>query len=464
MSVKTGSQAAAADVFSPGSASSPGMTALQLTRSPYSASALLRTLLVSAVVLLVGLLLVPWQQNLTGSGRVVAYAPVDRQQNIEAPIEGRVVKFYIREGSHVKPGDPIADIVDNDPALLMRLREERDAVRDRLEAARARASSLDDRIAALSGSRRSAVSAAGSRTRMAKERVSAAEQAVAATQAMEKTAQLNLQRQQALYAKGLSSSRALELSDLEAVRTRTEVDRASASLAAARNEESALRSDYARIGTDASALLEDARANRATALAEIANATAELARIEVRLARQSMQSVKSTTTGTILRLVGGLGGEMVKAGDSLAVVVPDTDARAAELWVDGNDMPLLSEGNHVRLQFEGWPAVQFVGWPSVAIGTFPAKVALIDATDNGKGKFRILAVPDEDAERADPRSRWPSKAYLRQGVRVHGWVLLSRVRLGYELWRQFNGFPPVIAKSEPGDEKGKSDGKAQGGK
>ncbi len=86
------------------------------------------------------------------------------------------------------------------------------------------------------------------------------------------------------------------------------------------------------------------------------------------------------------------------------------------------------------------------------------------ATDNGKGKFRILAVPDEDAERADPRSRWPSKAYLRQGVRVHGWVLLSRVRLGYELWRQFNGFPPVIAKSEPGDEKGKSDGKAQGGK
>ena len=56
MSVKTGSQAAAADVFSPGSASSPGMTALQLTRSPYSASALLRTLLVSAVVLLVGLL------------------------------------------------------------------------------------------------------------------------------------------------------------------------------------------------------------------------------------------------------------------------------------------------------------------------------------------------------------------------------------------------------------------------
>jgi hypothetical protein len=29
------------------------------------------------------------------------------------------------------------------------------------------------------------------------------------------------------------------------------------------------------------------------------------------------------------------------------------------------------------------------------------------------------------------------------------------VKLGFELWRRFNGFPPVIAKSEPGASAGK---------
>ena len=29
--------------------------------------------------------------------------------------------------------------------------------------------------------------------------------------------------------------------------------------------------------------------------------------------------------------------------------------------------------------------------------------------------------------------------------------MLQRVRLGYEIWRQMNGFPPVVAAEEPDD-------------
>jgi hypothetical protein len=28
-------------------------------------------------------------------------------------------------------------------------------------------------------------------------------------------------------------------------------------------------------------------------------------------------------------------------------------------------------------------------------------------------------------------------------VRVHGWILLQRVPLWFEIWRQINGFPPI---------------------
>ena len=116
---------------------------------------------------------------------------------------------------------------------------------------------------------------------------------------------------------------------------------------------------------------------------------------------------------------------------------------------------MIRVGQHVRVQFEGWPAIQFSGWPSVAVGTFGASVRLVDATDDGKGKFRIVVVPEGE---------WPPPAYLRQGVRAHGWVLLGRVKLGYELWRRMNGFPPTVdpPQSIAGD-KNKADDKDKGG-
>ena len=47
--------------------------------------------------------------------------------------------------------------------------------------------------------------------------------------------------------------------------------------------------------------------------------------------------------------------------------------------------------------------------------------------------------------------------YLRQGVRANGWILLDQVSLGFEIWRQFNGFPP--ATTAPGVEAKSGNGK-----
>ena len=43
---------------------------------------------------------------------------------------------------------------------------------------------------------------------------------------------------------------------------------------------------------------------------------------------------------------------------------------------------------------------------------------------------------------------WPEGRYLKQGVRASGWVLLNEVRLAYEFWRQFNGFPPSLLEDK----------------
>ena len=53
-----------------------------------------------------------------------------------------------------------------------------------------------------------------------------------------------------------------------------------------------------------------------------------------------------------------------------------------------------------------------------------------------------VVVPDEKDD------AWPEYPYLRQGVRVHGWVLLDQVPLGYEVWRRMNGFPPALKSKD----------------
>ncbi len=397
----------------------------------------------------IALILAPWRQNVTGHGRVIAYAPLDRQQTIQSPIAGRITHWAVQEGSRVNAGDLIVELADNDPELMTRLREQRDAIELRIRAAQSQVRAYESRVDALRSSRASSVDAAGSRQRMVQERIRAAEQTLAAAKVARETSRLQLERQRSLHANGLTATRSVELAELEYTKTSTDMEGARASLEAARNELAALGSDRQRVQTDADALVNDGLARYESSKAELAKERIELNRLDSLLARQSTQRIYAPRAGTLLRLLAQQGAEFVKVGDPLAVLVPDTDAIAVELRVAGRDAPLISQGRHVRLQFEGWPAIQFAGWPSVAVGTFGGTVAFVDAADDGLGAFRIVVVPDE----GEP---WPEGRFLRQGVRANGWILLDEVRLGFELWRQFNGFPPSVeTEKEPQGKKGK---------
>lgn len=178
--------------------------------------------------------------------------------------------------------------------------------------------------------------------------------------------------------------------------------------------------------------------------AEEAMAAASLVKTEVDLSRQEQQIITATRDGQVLRILQSSGTTNVKIGDPLADFVPASEDNAVEFYIDGNDLPLIYEGRKVRIQFEGWPAIQFSGWPSVAIGSFGGIVSAIDPSVSDRGDFRILVQPDA----TDP-TPWPDQRFLRQGARAMGIVLLDEVSLGYELWRQINGFPKSM-ESAPG--------------
>ncbi|MEQ9647803.1 MAG: HlyD family efflux transporter periplasmic adaptor subunit [Sandaracinaceae bacterium] len=412
--------------------------AARLVPPPTHARRVAVALTISFLAFVLFALLSPWRQNVTGEGRVIAYTPLERQQNIEAPVSGRVVRWHVQEGSVVRAGDPIVDISDNDPRLMERLEVRRAAQVAQLETYAQRVAAARAQVEATERGQRQAIRAAEARLRVATQSVEAARQSEQAAEAALDTARLNLARQRALEEQGLASQRQLELAILAEQRASTSRESARARLSAATSELAGKQADLERARADADSAQAGAGASLQAAVAGEASARASLASLESQIARQESQQVTAPRDGTIFRLVANQGGEQVSAGDTLAILVPDTLSRAVEVWVDGNDAAIIEAGRPVRIQFEGWPAVQFAGWPSVAVGTFGGRVAFVDSTDDGQGNFRVVVVPQAGEE------PWPEARFLRQGTRVNAWVLLRRVTVGFELWRQLNGFPPSL--------------------
>jgi multidrug efflux pump subunit AcrA (membrane-fusion protein) len=395
-----------------------------------------RIVVIAFVLTAAALWFAPWQQSVAGTGRVIAYAPLDRQQPVQTPIAGRLVRWHVQEGDAVRAGQLLATIEDNDPALSGRLGLVRDAAKARLEAARQSVQMLDDQIRSLEAAQTSAVEAAAERVGMATDRLRAAEQSRDAAIAIARTAELNLTRIRALAKDGLSSTRDLEVAELATQTASAEKQRADATIRAARGEVASLEAERKRTDATLRADIERARSSLQSARGEVARAEGEVQERTTAVARQETMQVVAPRDGAILRMLAAEGAEYVAAGDAIATLVPDTTSRAVELSLSGRDGPLVATGRKVRLQFEGWPAVQFVGWPSVAVGTFPGIVAYVDAAADPHGHVRVVVVPDPEDQ------PWPTSTLLRQGIRANGWVLLDRVRLGFELWRQWNGFPP----------------------
>jgi multidrug resistance efflux pump len=412
--------------------------ALAMIRAPASVRVTAAVVAAALPLLLLALAILPWQQTATGEGRVIAYAPEERQQAVESPISGRVARWMVREGERVAAGDPIAEIVDNDPDLLERRLRQREAAESELRAVEQQMRSYTAKLLAEREGRDLVVAEyerkiAGLRDKRVGEVTTL------------DTEQIQLDRLTRLAREGLASQRDLELA-------RMKRDQADASLKARDQEIAATERAREKASAEGDAKVAGASADLEAARTKLAESTRKLLDLEVAVARQQNQVVLAPREGTVLRLHDVLGGGQIDQGDPVATLVPDALTRAVELWVDGNDMPLVRDGEEVRVVFEGWPAVQFAAGAITSWGTFAGRVAFVDATDDGKGKFRVVVLPDPDSP------PWPEGIRLPQGVRAKGFVLLGRVSLGYEVWRQVNGFPPRMP-IEKGDKPALPSGK-----
>ncbi len=376
-------------------------------------------------------MLLPWQQFVEGKGEVTAFAPGDRPQQVPTTISGRIVEWFVQEGQAVKKGDPIlriAEVKDDylDPRTIDRYNDQLTGKSSAVSSKREKVKQLGMQIGLLQ--QNLTLSEQKARTKVAQY-----EAEVRASIIDSATALIQLQRQQTLIDQELT-----RLTDLENARVRFQ--NTIAKLQEKRQTLQAAQIELNSVAVEYGEKIAKARSDQAATMAEVGEGTADVAKLRQNVQnleiRNGFYVIRAPQDGTIVRATRAGIGEQLKEGESVVTIMPADAQQAVALLVKPMDVPLLSVGRKVRLQFDGWPALQFAGWPSVSVGTFGGTVAVIDRVPGNSGDFRVLVTPDVKEE------KWPRQ--LRLGSGVLGWAMLDEVRVGFEIWRRLNGFPPSL--------------------
>ncbi|MCB0399994.1 MAG: HlyD family efflux transporter periplasmic adaptor subunit [Winogradskyella sp.] len=396
-------------------------------------------------------LFLPWTQNITGRGNVTTLTPDQRPQTIQSQIPGRIEKWFVNEGDHVKKGDTIMQISEVkseyfDPNLVERTAQQRDAKAFSVKSYEQKVKATDVRIAALQNERSLKLEQAKNKLLQSKLKVQADSIDLEAAETNLRIAQTKYNRADTLYKDGFTALKNVEDARVKLQETQAKRISQEAKLLASKNEVINAQVEISRIKAEYSDKVSKAQSDKFTAQSSQFDSEAEVQKLENQYSnykiRNSLLYVTAPYDGFINKALRGGVGVTFKEGEELVGIIPDNVDLAVETFVEPIDLPLIHKGEKVRVQFDGWPAIIFSGWPNVSYGTYGAEVVAVERFISPNGKFRVLLKPDPEDH------PWPQD--IRAGSGAFTMALLDDVPIWFELWRQLNGFPPNYYQPQDG--------------
>ncbi len=420
------------------------------------------------VLLLIALstLFLPWTQNIKAPGVLTALYPAERPQEINSFINGQIERWYVREGDLVKEGDTILKLKEIkfeylDPALLARTEEQIESKEGANNAYRSKIIAIESQMSALQSGREFKLNQAKNKIRQVESYITADSIAYQAAGNEASIAENQFLRQKEMYDKGIKSLTDLEQKNQQYQNALAKKSNIENKLLALRNELLNAKTELSAIEMEYNEKVSKAKSDEFSTLSTLNQGEGDLAKLKNQFQNYSIRSgfyyVTAPRSGQITRTVKAGIGEVVKEYELLVAITPGDYHVAVEMYVKPVDLPLISEGQLVAFQFDGWPAIFFSGWPKASYGTFFGNVVAIDNNISPNGKFRVLVSETKDHE------KWPTQ--LKQGGGARGYALLKNVPIWYEIWRNINGFPPDFYQFKEAKEKlvntpkGKSDEK-----
>ena len=409
------------------------------------------------ILIFLGLIMfLPWTQNIQAVGKITTPSQDQRPQDINSPIPGKIVKWYVREGDHVKKGDTILKISEVkegylDPNLVNRTQQQVDAKKGAINYYQGKISTADSQISALNEGKNLKIAQTNNKIDQLENKLRAETAELNAVKNEVELAEDQYKRQQKMFAEGLVSQTQLQERNLKYQNVISKKIMMENKLAQTIQEFTNLRLEQNSISQDYSEKISKAQGDQFESYTQIASGKGEVAKLENQVSnytiRNGLYIITAPQDGQIVQAKKSGIGEILKEGEQLMIIVPTIKDYAVEMFIDPLDLPLIEVGQKVRFVFDGFPAIVFSGWPDGSYGTFGGTIIAYENTISPNGKFRILAIPDKTEQ------KWPKQ--LRLGGGASGIALLKNVPIWYEIWRNINGFPPDYYRSYTKDDTSK---------
>lgn len=393
-------------------------------------------------------------------GNVSTLYQEQRPQQLNSPIPGRIIKWYVKNGDYVKKGDTLLQLSEVkedylDPLLVKRTEmqvEAKKGVRDYYEA---KVGTTNSQIQALNSARDLKLNQLKVKISQLNNKLAGEEAELEAAKNELRMSSDQYERQKKMYDEGLVSltqfqQRSVSYQNALAKKTATE------------NKLAQTRQEIVNVSIEQNATIQDyneklskTEGDRFQSMGQIEGSDGDIAKLENQVAnykaRQGLYFVIASQDGQVVQINKAGIGEILKDGESIGIIVPEKVDYAVEIYIKPVDLPLVKEGQRVMCIFDGFPAIVFSGWPNSSYGTFAGKVIAVENNISANGMFKALVIQDKNEK------QWPPK--IKMGTGVQGIAILNDVPIWYELWRNINGFPPdyyeVKTEKSAKDEKSK---------
>lgn len=397
--------------------------------------------------LLVIVLFLPWTQNIKAKGTVTTLRQEQRPQDINSPIPGKIIKWWVKEGDFVQKGDTILQLSEIkeeylDPNLVGRTKQQLAAKKDVITNYQNKINTAESQIQALLKGKKLKVDQLSNKLKQLENKLLGERAELNAITIESNLAKDQYDRQQKMFDEGLVSLTQLQQRNQAYQNALSKKIAVENKLAQTLQDVTIVKLEQNSVEQEYAEKISKTEGEQFQNRSQIATGEGEIAKLENQVSnyiiRNGMYLIIAPQAGQIVQAKKAGLGEILKDAERIAVIVPTRVEYAVEMFIRPVDLPLIDIGQPVRFMFDGFPAIIFSGWPNNSYGTFGGKIVAYENTIGENGLFRVLVAEDNSEK------NWPPQ--LKLGTGAQAITLLKDVRVWYELWRNINGFPPDYYK------------------
>ncbi|CAA6811854.1 MAG: RND efflux membrane fusion protein [uncultured Sulfurovum sp.] len=394
------------------------------------------------VLFFIGILFLPWQQTVKGTGFVTPLDPTERNYMLLATMDGFIEKFHVQENQFVKKGTPLFSMVDLDKTYINRLEEIESSTKEQYENAKEIIKASKGRKEKEQEYLTVGLNVYVQKRAQIKDKIRSLKFQQTSLKKNKETVKLNFRRVEILYMDGIESRQNYEKMQNMTTKATAELEKNYIDIEVEKTNLDILSKEREKFLKENESKIKSLENNILLAKNKLKSLDQNLQRQATNISRYGTSQVVAEKDGYIVRLLNNDKNKFIKKGENIMQFAPKATLKSVLLKVSDFNMPLIKEGLPTRIMFYGWPALQISGWPTIKFGTFGGIIKKVEAISHEQGFYYAYIVEDPNEE------PWPNDMLLRMGTQSTVWVRLNTVPIWYQIWRLMNAFPPQMLTPE----------------